>query len=319
MKKRNNKNPVKGNITPGQQDLIRQYFEGEAERDIPEEADLSFNSDELYSRIQQTINKDEQRPNMRNVWKYAASVAVFAGIILAAGYRYMQNTSAPDHITLNQQKAARGHISKMELPDGTVVWLNAGSKLYFPQAFAKNKREVTLEGEAYFDVKHENERPFLVHTQNVVTQVLGTSFNISSYAESGRIKVTVLSGKVAVYETAKNGGKQPLMVTASQEVIYSKVKQELAYNLKPLPPADAAAWKQGNLIFKNTELSEVIQALERRYDIKIQLDSTMQHCPITVNFNNQAVEQVMRILPRLVEGELSINKGTYRLSGAGCH
>jgi transmembrane sensor len=320
MKKRNFKKPVKGQLTPEDENLIKRYFEVAADADHSERS-TSFHKDGVYDRIRQTLEKREKTVNIYNLWKYVASVAVVAGVLFAAGYRYLQVSSNHQNIAYKQQEALRGHISKIELPDGTLVWLNAGSKLSFPENFCEDKREVGLEGEAYFEVKHETQRPFLVHTQSVVTQVLGTTFNVRSYAESGRIKVSVLSGKVAVYETDKAGKNitpQPLMVTANQEVIYSKVNRQLAYNTKQVISADAAAWKEGNLIFKNTELSEVINVLERRYNIDIALDSTMLNCPVTVDFNNQPIKQIMQILPHLVEGKLSESKGIYRLSGAGC-
>lgn len=321
MKKRNLKKPVNGQPTPGEEELIRRYFDVSARQDTSEEDHASFDKTGLYNRIHQTLKKNHPLANMRRIWQYAASVAVFAGVLFVTGYKFLQSSSANQVTALKQQEAKPGHINKMKLPDGTLVWLNAGSKLHYPETFAKNKREVTLDGEAYFEVKHETARPFLVHSQSVVTQVLGTTFNVRSYAESRKIKVTVLSGKVAVYETGKDGKsitKQPLMITANQEVVYAKSSRQLAYNLKPIQSADAAAWKEGNLIFKNTELSEVIYALERRYNVKIALDNSMLNCPVTANFNNEPVENVMRILPGLVEGKLSKYNGHYRLSGAGC-
>ena len=177
-----------------------------------------------------------------------------------------------------------------------------------------------LEGEAYFEVKHDPEKPFLIHTETMVTQVLGTSFNVSSYPKAAQIKVTVLSGKVAVYERLASGravaGKVHFL-EANQEVVYQKNLHQFLKIKNEIKSTDAAAWREGNLMFKSAELSEIIQRLERHYGITITTDAEL-NCPVTVNFNKEPLDRVMRVLAQLVNGQLTYKNGQYHLGGVLC-
>jgi transmembrane sensor len=254
-------------------------------------------------------------------WVLGTAATVFLiGILAYVFFVSTQSVHKPLVFAKLEKKSAPGVLTKIDLPDGSEIWLNAGSTITYPAQFDTDVREVKLEGEAYFNIQHDQKRPFLIHSATMVTQVLGTSFNISSYPDNQQIKVTVLSGKVAVYERGANGkavsGKVHF-VEANQEVMYQKHSHQFFTVKKEIKSIDAAAWKEGNLIFKSTELSEVIQRLERHYGTTIQTDVVLD-CPVTVNFNKEPLDRVMRVLAQLVNGQLEYKDGQYHLTGILC-
>ncbi|TDQ11520.1 FecR family protein [Pedobacter metabolipauper] len=311
--------PVNGKLPNDLEKKIKQYFD-EVQKQPVDIDQVDFDQSKVHQKIHASIHTRERFKNLRQIFKYAASIAIFVSLTAVAFHFYSKPSGILQQSAMLEKKASDGNIIKMQLPDGTQVWLNAGSRLLFPAQFDADKREVTLEGEAYFDVRHDAKKPFLIHTQNMVTQVLGTSFNVSSYRQNNSIKVTVLSGKVAVYENSETGKPKPngvLFVTANQEIVYSKSKKQFYPHKDAVKPADAAAWKEGNLIFKDTEIDEVVQRLERHYAIQIQMDPALD-CPVTVNFDHEPLSRVLRVLAQLVNGRILYKDGRYHLTDVIC-
>ena len=159
-----------------------------------------------------------------------------------------------------------GQIFKLKLSDGTLVWLNAGSKLRFPQSFvdADNNRMVYLEGEAFFDVAKNRDKPFIVNTQEVDVKVLGTKFNISSYETNDHIATTLVEGSVDVYETRtpENG----IQLIPSFQADYDKFGN--SFRKVKVDTDMYTAWMQDRLVIDNLKFSEILVRLERRYAVK---------------------------------------------------
>lgn len=160
-----------------------------------------------------------------------------------------------------------GEIFKLKLSDGTLVWLNAGSKLRFPQSFdnTDNNRTVYLEGEAFFEVKKNKNKPFIVNTQEVDVKVLGTKFNITSYENDDYIATTLVEGSVSVYEnrTPDNG----VILTPSFQANYNKFGNNFIKEKVDID--NYTAWMHNRLVINNLKFSEILVKLERRYSVKI--------------------------------------------------
>lgn len=166
----------------------------------------------------------------------------------------------------NEVFIPHGQIFKLKLSDGTLVWLNAGSKLRFPQSFVDSdeNRMVYLEGEAFFDVAKNRDRPFVVNTQEVDVKVLGTKFNISSYETDDYIATTLTEGSVGVYETRtpENG----IRLIPSFQASYDKFGNNFS---KAKVDTDIyTAWMQDRLVIDNLKFPEILVRLERRYAVK---------------------------------------------------
>ncbi|MBD1423921.1 FecR family protein [Sphingobacterium chuzhouense] len=169
---------------------------------------------------------------------------------------------------INTLQTPKGGQYKVELPDGTKVWLNASSTLKFPSIFEETIREIELEGEAYFEVAHVADRtskniPFVVNGKNQKVEVLGTHFNVNSYTDESVIKTTLLEGSVRVVAGAT--GQQLLLKPGQQ----SRLQNGNIYAESVDTELDVA-WKNGDFIFNNENLKSVMRKLERWYDVEVE-------------------------------------------------
>lgn len=159
-----------------------------------------------------------------------------------------------------------GQRVNIDLPDGTNVWLNAGTKIQYPISFLNNKREVTLDGEAYFDVAHNKRCPFIVHTHVIDIEVLGTKFNVEAYSELQNFEASLMEGKIKMQSLSDENTSLVLSphhksILKGNKLVVSKIEDYNIYR-----------WKEGLYCFKNKQFAEIIKDLERYYDLKIILN-----------------------------------------------
>ena len=167
-------------------------------------------------------------------------------------------------IVYNKLSVPKGGEYRIELEDGTKVWINSASRLRYPVVFSGDTREVYLEGEAYFEVRRDVERPFIVHSGEQKVTVLGTSFGISCYASEVNNYTTLVSGKVKVdFER----GKQSFVLEPGMQVAYNK-ESGIAMERK-VDVAEFVAWKDGKYIFKQKRLEDILSTLSRWYDFEV--------------------------------------------------
>ncbi|QIA08344.1 FecR family protein [Draconibacterium halophilum] len=172
---------------------------------------------------------------------------------------------------LNEVVLPYGKQTELLLADGTKVWLNAGSKFAFPSKFALDKREVYLEGEAYFEVINQNDQPFVVNVANLDIVVLGTHFNVSAYPEDGNVETVLLEGAVIVSNPKSLGfGQNHFRLKPFQRASFSKEKNEIKIIDEP-DAANYIAWTNGWLQFQQENLIEVLDKLERFYDVNFHV------------------------------------------------
>lgn len=162
----------------------------------------------------------------------------------------------------NMIQTPRGSQYQVILPDGTHIWLNAGSFLKYPIAFIGPKRVVELSGEGYFEVAKNPDMPFIVHTAGQQVEVLGTHFNISAYADGEPIKTTLLEGKVKVSQ-----GREQLLMKPNQQISNSGQRLTLA-NFPDA--AETIAWKDGLFLFNHEELHSIMTKISRWYDVEVE-------------------------------------------------
>ncbi|WP_119080010.1 FecR family protein [Chitinophaga alhagiae] len=162
----------------------------------------------------------------------------------------------------NTISTPRGGQYRIDLPDGTKVWLNAASSLVFPATFAGlRERKVELTGEAYFDVAANENKPFMVTSHQQTVQVLGTQFNINAYADEPEVKTTLLHGAVKVNGTLLKPGQQALVQGGSLRVV-------------PVETAAETAWKNGEFVFNGQSFAAVMRTISRWYDVEVVYDHT---------------------------------------------
>lgn len=167
----------------------------------------------------------------------------------------------------------KGRKSKITLPDGTMVNLNYESKIKFPKIFTGNSRNVELVGEAFFEVVHNDTMPFFVKTNGIETEVLGTSFNIKSFAESNETEISLVTGNVKV--NPSKGGEQFINITQlapGEQLTFDRVSGEMVkgtFNVEKI-----TSWKDGVILFKDASFDEFISRLEKWYGVDFQIYGT---------------------------------------------
>lgn len=180
---------------------------------------------------------------------------------------YLSMNNEPDvsqDIIYNKLSVPKGGEYRIELEDGTKVWINSASRLRYPVVFSGDTREVYLEGEAYFEVQRDMGRPFIVHSGEQKVTVLGTNFGISCYASEANDYTTLVSGKVKVdFER----GKQSFVLEPGMQVAYNK-ESGVAIERK-VDVAEFVAWKNGKYIFKQKRLEDILSTLSKWYDFEV--------------------------------------------------
>jgi transmembrane sensor len=297
-----------------QEKLVQNYFDDLQLGEQPEAgADTGFDSREVYNRITTHIDAmPVKRAGAGKKWMVAASLFAVASLSVWGYHNRLQILDVVSPIAQKQFTTVNGQVASLTLADGTRVWLNGGSKLSYPEAFRGDKREITLTGEAFLDVAHDASKSFIVHTGNIRTQVLGTSFNVKAYPEDAFVKVDVVTGKVGVVSSAPT-----VFLTPAEEVTVDK-KNHSAITVKGIDVATLSGWKDGDFIVKNMALSEVLNAIKHRYNVSIRADANLTKCSISANFTNVSLQNVMRIIAKLVKGKITPEGESYRLMGKGC-
>ena len=258
-----------------------------AERDMDEVESRLWNKLQTASKENAIIIPIKKRSMFP--WKYAAA-ACLLGLILISGIVWFNtNKKAPAAITLVEAKVTAGFQEQtntgstpkdIQLEDGTTVTIYPGSKLAFPQHFTAAKREVYLDGEAFFKVSKNPNRPFFVYNNNIVTQVLGTSFDIRK--KNGQVEVAVKTGRVAVYENkeqvaldAEQQKSNGVIITPNQKVTYYQEERHFVTSIvdQPAPVPNESKKEEANFVYKETPLYKVLEDLQNTYELEIVLEN----------------------------------------------
>jgi ferric-dicitrate binding protein FerR (iron transport regulator) len=252
--------------------------------------------------------------NRRRTWASLSAAAVLV-LLLAGGWWMWRKTPAGMAKNIATESSVRKFTQRAEqkyllLPDSTQVWLNAASSLEFPETFQNGKREVYLVGEAFFDVKHAENMPFLIHTGNVMTRVLGTAFNIKAYPDQPDIIVSVKRGKVQVTKNEK----LVATLTVGQQVTVTAAAQQA--EIQPTKESRVADWTTGQLSYASRPLGDILKDLERNYNVTIELTAgELEQEIVTTSFRRDiGVEDALDILCGLTNAQLRKEKGEYLIS-----
>lgn len=267
------------------------------------------------------VEMNTRKRNKR--WYWAAAVLVAA----LGTWALMANLSKP----ASRKELARqvsevttrpGSTSRVELPDGSMVWLNAGSKLTYTKDFGKEIREVTLSGEAYFDVTKMKEKPFIIHTADINIRVLGTAFNVRAYPEDKKTETSLIRGSIEV--TINKRPNDKIILSPSEKLVVENdrvVAREgnvravdvpvvsavplVAVNKLRYSPLDSSveemAWMDNRLIFRDEPFGELALRMERRYDVKISIgNEELKEIKLNGIFDQESVTQSLEALKEMI-------------------
>lgn len=249
-----------------------------------------FKNAQHKSGIGQKLAKGIQSSKTRNPFLHWGTIA--ASLILFMGLSYFlynythQEIEVEPNIILTKS-TEWGQKLNLVLADGTEVYLNSGSTIKFPKRFDGDIRTVDLEGEAFFDVAENPDKPFVIRSGEVETTVLGTSFNVKTYPESHQVAVTVASGKVKVASK-----ENQIFLLPNEQGLFDKNSKSISK--KKIDASTFLHWKDGIIHFEDAELSEVLGTLERWYGVSFVVDNdNIGDCHLTASYNNERLSAVL--------------------------
>jgi ferric-dicitrate binding protein FerR (iron transport regulator) len=277
-----------------------------------------INFQKLNQRIDalEAENDEKKHRLSKRYLTLAASISFLLIAVFGLFYKMYDATAKEDEqVQWIEKSTQRSQIATFTLLDGTKVKLNADSKFRYAANFLQDTlREVYLEGEAFFDVTHDPNRPFLVHTHELHTRVLGTSFSVHAYPEDALSKVTVASGKVAVQCTLDTLQE---VLLPSRQIIYQK--EEATWQLEEVNIKQELAWIEGRLIFDHERLELVARTLERYYDVKVIFeDEKLKNCRFSASFQRENIFHILDAMSYINNMEYTFKEGKITLSGKGC-
>ena len=239
---------------------------------VSREAASVYDKDKAFENFRNRVEsqKEIQSTSRRGfslsaLWRYAAVVA----IIIAVGcISYWQGeVNVKDTFADISVEAPLGSKTKLYLPDGTLVWLNAGSRMTYSQGFGVDNRKVELEGEGYFEVKRNEKIPFFVKTKDLQLQVLGTKFNFRDYPEDHEVVVSLVEGKVGLNNLLRE--EKEAVLSPDERAVLNKANGLLT--VESVTASNASQWTDGYLFFDEELLPDIAKELERSYNVKIHI------------------------------------------------
>lgn len=303
--------------------VIVNYCRGEydGERALRVEAAIasSVELQELVRKVQMVVALEQDIEEVRNTNVKAAFAQIekritphYTGVQIWAGYvnRYAAVLLMPfiitslvfailyfqhpvDSVTYTEVNTPLGSTMRYELPDGSVVWLNAGSKLRFPNRFSEHVREVELWGEGFFEVKADLQHPFYVITENG-TRVFayGTRFNVNSYADEDYVEAVLEKGRVNVISP---DGNTSVVLQPGERGVLSKIDHSLKVEETGL--YEKTAWREGKMVFRNAPLEVILKRLSRHYNVDIVMkNQSDKKYFYRATFNNESIFQILDYL-----------------------
>lgn len=248
-----------------------------------------------FSKIHSTIQAEKANARKLKIRRYgiAASLAILLGF---TGIHYFINKDA--HIACIETKVPYGQRTKITLSDSTIVYLNSGSSLKYPAQFKNKSRAVTLQGEAYFEVKKSDKHQFIVQTESVNVRVFGTHFNVKSFPNEDLFETILIEGSVGIYAKPTTGNPQIVRLTPNQKATYNVKSGQM--NVSNVEAKLMVSWKDGRFYFEKETLASITKSLERHFNVPIFIVSDeLSHTEFAGLFDkNKTIYQILDIMKR---------------------
>ncbi len=282
--------------------------------------DVNNGWEKLHNRINNSSGISDgirkREGNGRISWFSAPLLRIAAAIALAVMMgigSYFAVSGIQKRSLITVASAANDDRARVTLPDGSLVFLNANTRISYSKKFNSGLREVKLDGEAYFDVTHDPGRPFIVYARKAGIKVLGTSFNVQAIRSSGKVEVFVESGKVQLFETENTGNAitiEPGFIGSMEDEIVDKTLNS---------DANYLAWKTKKLTFSNTDMAKAAKGIQDVFKVKVVFSNPgMMQCKIESRFENESLENVLDAVCTTFNWEWKRKGDKVTLSGAGC-
>lgn len=230
-----------------------------------------YDVDQAFERFRKRTGLDQsgrQSYKWYRTWSVAAVAIVLLGLITVTAY-WQGSRQIQSNFSDIVVEAPLGSKTKLTLPDGSTVWLNAGSKMVYSQGFGVSDRRLAFQGEGYFEVEKNDEMPFLVQTHDVNVTVVGTKFNFRNYPEDEEAVVELLEGKVALENQLKEEAVRYL--SPNEKMVLHKATGEM--DITSTKVKEATLWTENILLFDEDLLPDIVRELERSYHVQIEIEN----------------------------------------------
>jgi transmembrane sensor len=312
-----------GEASPSEVDQVKSWLaEDEANQKYLQQLELiftqtssikewqAFDADAAWRKMRQKLKTPEaktiplQPSRPFNFLKIAASIVIVFGFGFFV-YRMLDQTTQTIEVVSDRKTVGD------TLPDGSDVFLNRKTKIDYAFNKKENTHKVKLEGEAYFHIKHEDDKEFLVEAGDIFIRDIGTSFNVTAYPDSNTVEVVVEEGEVHFYSDENPG----IYLKKGGKGVYNKVDKTFTIDQ---PENNVLAYKTKFFSFSNARLVDVVSALNEVYDKKIVLSKNLRNCQLTVSFNNEEISEIAQVISETLGLKATERSNDILLEGQGC-
>ncbi len=302
-----------GNATEAEKAMLESWY---LQRDVNAITELSaweFSEDLAAIGEGLPLHQTVRRINW---WPRVAAVAAVLAIFFAGymAWPLLQNRLHP--VQLSALVVPENKKEQLALADGSKVWINSGSELKYPKQFNGKTREVYLSGEAYFDIQHDASKPFIIHTGNVITTVLGTAFDIKEDKSLHTIVVTVTRGKVSV----ANGAHRLGIITPNQQISFNVVSKQSVQT--DVDAAQVIAWQKSNIYFDDITFADAAAQLQQKFNVKITFrNDKLKNCRFTgTSLHGDNLQKILKVVCAFNNATYKTNAdGSILIDGPGCN
>ena len=270
-------------------------------------------TDREWTRFRTTVEKrqKERKQKQLQLFRLVSGIAAVLLVGFISGYLYVQMLQKPEPFYITASAPA-GSVASLVLADSTVVYLNAGTKLtYSPESKTKT-REVTLDGEAWFDVVKDPEKPFVVHTPGYDVRVVGTRFNVKAYKSDNEVVTTLEEGQVNL--TSSEGFKltRDIRLLPGQQAVLDRSTRKAV--VKDVETRYFTSWKDNKLMFINMNMKELIVIMERKFGVDIEVsDSDILQYHYTGTLKNESILEVLELIKHTLPVDYRIDGQVVRI------
>jgi len=239
----------------------------------------------------QRIKQPSRHKKIIRYWQKIAAVFLIPFMLLSAYFFFKKDKVVYPEKTFQEIFSPYGTHSKVDLPDGSTVWLNAGSSLKFPTDFIPGEREVYLKGEGYFEVKSDEKNPFLVYAGKLNVRATGTRFNVEAYESDSLLAVTLVEGMVDV----TIGNNKPFDLLPGERMGFNIFTSEC--RIIKTDSYKWYAWKDGTMVFRDDPLSYVFERIGKTFNVNINVnDPEIASFPYRATFGEESLDEILRLL-----------------------
>lgn len=269
---------------------------------------LPFDEKQMFDRLADRVKRPvviSYADRGNSAWKYLSIAASIALLVVTSIFLidkeperalvYYETTAVPDAKT------------KITLPDSSVVWLNANACLRYPREFSQQIRQVEIKGEAFFEVRKDEKKPFIVQTDGVGIKVLGTTFNVD--AEPDKTQITLLTGKIGLYKSTNQSQTADRILQPGEQAVYFKSDNDL--KISTIRPENTISWVTGIFEFKDNSLEDIMQELQRAFHVKIHIENeNLKGQTFNANFTEkETLEEILSVLQISARYKIEKKKG----------